>query len=48
VCSSDLADGHLAEGEALVLDAARRYWDLDDPDGTTAGRAETVTEEQEA
>jgi hypothetical protein len=42
------ADGHLAEGEALVLDAARRYWDLDDPDGTTAGRTETVAEAQEA
>jgi hypothetical protein len=34
------ADGHLADGETRVVDAARRHWGLNDADLLIAGRPE--------
>jgi hypothetical protein len=35
-CAAAQADGHLADGEAMVLDAARRHWHIDLSAGTDA------------
>lgn len=42
-CAAAQADGHLADGEALVLDAARRHWQLD-LSGRTLAAAKSALE----